>query len=272
MGKIHDQRYFFMFEREDKGFEYGQNPSGYVKIEVRGGKGKLSSMVQNLKSNDNICYRLYLIKCDDNLVYPVDIGIMQLKRASFEIEWSFDPEKVAKSDYSINEFNVAAILAEYSDRKRTSIECPLAAYQGKKTQWRKALEKFFLASAGQQAAINDIKPESGKDSLEVEYQEKKFIGTEAGELAESNYSDDLPAGEPDETQFEETDNGTLREEAFNDADRAAAQYLKQDEERDVDLNIGNENIETENVENQNIDKENNLNKDSENLLLHQSIC
>ncbi len=175
-GKIHDQRHFIMFEREDQGFEYGQNPSGYVKIEVRGGKGKLSALAQNLKYSDNLSYRLYLIKCSDYQTVPVDAGIMQVKKNSFEADWSFNPEQVGESGNSIDEFNVAAIIAEYSDRKKLHVECPLAAYRGKKISWRKKLEEYLTVPPLKQQPIS---AEKASTTIEPAIMEaEKFVLTE----------------------------------------------------------------------------------------------
>ena len=136
------QRNFLIFNAEDKGFEAGQKPSGYVRIEVRDGRGKLWLAAQNLAAGDGKpAYRLYLIKTDGENAAAVCAGLLKLHNNRAELEWEFDPDDVHRSGYNISEFDVAAVLAEYSDQKNTRVISPLAAYKNKKTEWRKALEK-----------------------------------------------------------------------------------------------------------------------------------
>lgn len=210
-GKIHDQRHFIMFEREDQGFEYGQSPSGYLKIEVRGGKGKLSALAQNLKYSDNLSYRLYLIKCSDYELIPIDTGTL-VKKNSFEADWGFDPERVGGSGNSIDEFNIAAIIAEYSDRKKVHIECPLAAYRGKKISWRRKLEEFLSEPPlKQQPAAEDL-----IDSIETMQETDEAVQTdgvmvESMETVNNNTMDFYPGTE----QIAEERNENLSEADCN---------------------------------------------------------
>ena len=57
------QRDFIIFANEDGGFEDGSKPSGHVRLEIRGGKGKLDTVIHNLKDGKGrYRYWLYLIK------------------------------------------------------------------------------------------------------------------------------------------------------------------------------------------------------------------
>ncbi len=140
------QRNFLIFNTEDDRYEAGQKPSGHVRIEVRDGKGKLWSTVQNLASRDGrLIYKLYLVKAGREPSAAVCAGMYGLRQNTAELEWAFAPNNVYGSGYGISEFDVFAVLTEYTDRENTRILCPLAAYRKKGTEWRKKLDSLIYA-------------------------------------------------------------------------------------------------------------------------------
>lgn len=140
--KIKNQRIFFMLNREDAGFGTALDPSGYVKIEVREGKGRLSAMVQNLRE-DRLDYKLYLLWCSENMLFPVNVGSVPLKKNKGEINWEFIPENVANTGISIEKFNIAALLAENEEGAQLAVLCPLVAYKDKKLSWRDKVKEIL---------------------------------------------------------------------------------------------------------------------------------
>jgi len=54
-------RSFLIFTHEDSRNGEGREPSGYVKIEIRDGRGKLCCQVSNLRESNDAVYKLYLI-------------------------------------------------------------------------------------------------------------------------------------------------------------------------------------------------------------------
>lgn len=144
--KMAFQRNFLIYNAEDSGFEYGKKPSGHVRIEVRDGKGKLWSVVQNLvPGNGRLAYKFYLVRAGKEPAAAVCAGMLGLRQNKGELEWAFDPYNVNGSGYGISEFDVFAVLAEYSDRENTRIVCPLAAYRNKGTEWRRKLDKLIYS-------------------------------------------------------------------------------------------------------------------------------
>lgn len=126
-----------MFAREDAGYGMNQGPTGYVKIEVRDQKGKLQVSVQDIKEDqDRLNYKLYIIKCDNKLVCPVYAGMIPIKKNKGELQWEFNPDNVDMTGNAIDDFNVFALMVEYSNREYREITCPLAAYRGDKVLWR----------------------------------------------------------------------------------------------------------------------------------------
>lgn len=135
------RKLFFIFNQEDAGFGAGQSPSGYVKIEARDGKGKLSAIVHNLKEDSkSIMYRLYIMECNEKSFSPVAVGVIPVLKGKGELHWEFQPGNIAKSNSTLEDINTVAVIAEYIGRDNKGIACPLAAYKDKKTLWRQKLK------------------------------------------------------------------------------------------------------------------------------------
>jgi len=140
--KFKYQRSFLIFDEEDSGFGTEQKPSGHVKIEIKEGKGKLFCQVSNLSDdNGKIQYKLFLIKSDEYKAVPVLVGNIELERNRGDLEWTFDPYNINKTNLSIDKFNVIAVLATYADKENSYVICPLAAYKNGKVEWRQQLSK-----------------------------------------------------------------------------------------------------------------------------------
>ncbi len=173
MGGKRFQRQFLIFSNEDPGFEVTRKPSGYVAIEVRDGKGKLISTVQNLRQgNGKYEYVLYLIGNISGKTVPVRVGQFTTGANKTHLEWRFDPGNVGLSGYKIDEFEIVAVLVEYADGRKGSIICPLAAYKNKKKEWRKGFHDAILA----ESKVKQYKPEYEEDiqaeQYKTEYEEK----------------------------------------------------------------------------------------------------
>jgi hypothetical protein len=140
------QRTFIIFRQEDKGYGIGQEPSGYVKIEIRDGKGRLDVSVQNLKEDTNkYSYRLLVLKPSDGSgIVSAEAGEIPLKQGRGEISWEFDPSNVANTGSRIDEFQVFAVVADFKDKEHPGIVCPMAAYRKAPVEWRKQLESEAL--------------------------------------------------------------------------------------------------------------------------------
>ena len=108
-------RNFLIFEKEDAGFGDGIEPTGYIKLEGREGKGKLLASDQNLKEDaGKLNYKLYILHCNDKTAFTVQIGSIPLQRGRGELKWDYDTENVAQTGIPIFNFNVAVIVAELS--------------------------------------------------------------------------------------------------------------------------------------------------------------
>lgn len=152
-GKLGYKRNFLIFEQEDQGYGAGKNPSGFVKVEVRDGRGKLHCSVQNLKEDTaRYLYRLYLISSTARGFLMADMGVIPLKKGSVELKLDFDPRSVGDTGSGINSFNIYAVLLEHRDKNSLRIICPLAAYTEGKTEWRSKAGDRLKALAAKAAA------------------------------------------------------------------------------------------------------------------------
>ena len=173
------QRIFFIFSPEDKGFGNGQEPSGYVKIELSEGKGKLLASVQSLRELDRLLYKLYLIRTTGGIVVPVCVGPIQLLRNRAELKWDFNPENVANTGFQIKDFNVAAIMGESKDENSSELVCPLAAYRESKVDWRISMDRY----------MNSVRENVGKEVQDKQSEvSNSEINTEEVELIEKDIS------------------------------------------------------------------------------------
>lgn len=139
------QRNFYIFVNEDSGFEAGQKPSGHVKIEVREGKGRLQTTVQNLRAgNGRFEYVLYLLCREGERTEAVRVGQLKSSFSKSELEWNFKPDNVGQSGYPVDAIDIIAVLVEYADSQQGRVICPLAAYRNKWVQWRSGLAQALM--------------------------------------------------------------------------------------------------------------------------------
>lgn len=132
-----------MLNEEDRGFGKDKPPAGYVRLEVREGKGRLSAMVQDLKDSDEYNnYKLYLIRYHEGEICPACMGTIPVKNGRGEITGEFDPLNVEDTKLQINDFNIAAVILERKDAERIVIKCPLVVYKGKKIKWTEAFSNY----------------------------------------------------------------------------------------------------------------------------------
>ncbi len=164
------QRSYLIFANEDAGYEAGQKPSGHVKLEVRDGRGKLHASVQNLKpGNGRYEYKLYLLRSGRDGVTTVCAGQLVPELNKAELEWGFDPRNVGSYGCSIEEFSSLAILVEYLDRPIDAIICPLAAYRGKKLEWRSGLRTAMFKKKTELLQIKETMDDNCADNIEPLY-------------------------------------------------------------------------------------------------------
>lgn len=192
---------FLIFGNEDTGFGAGQEPSGYVKIEVRDGKGRLTLSVSNLKEDlGKTDYRLYIIKFDNRQCVPALIGDLIIKRNKCEMAWELDAQNVNSSQVAVDEFNIAAVVAKDLGKGSNELVCPLVAYRGEKVNWRdKAKALIYPAKPDQTVESEDI---SIKQDVFSKYQgniTSKYTGLDKFGVNVQKIDKGYPEGSKDDT-------------------------------------------------------------------------
>lgn len=216
-------RTFLILKRDDDGFGLVKDPTGYVKIEVTDGMGKLFAHIENLNDKrEKTVFKLYLIACTNEQFNPVCVGILPLKDGRGELTWKFDASNVDSTGKSIDKFNIAAVAAAEVQR-RNSMVFPLVAYKGKEVSW--------------------------KDKLQETLYPKVFVNYQNNE----NIEKPVENAEAENTEAENTEAETDKTESVELENLNVEDIKSENSEAE---NIGIEDIEQENVIQENIEQEN----------------
>lgn len=168
-------RLFLIFDREDHGHGTGNEPSGYVKIEIRDGKGKLACNVQYLRNDSAHSYRLYLMATKRDSFNIVDAGHISASKDKGELKWEFEPRNVGGSGLHIDSFNIFAIINAAGIDKTGSVGCPLAVYRNGKAEWREQALKRLISTPG---VRDSNKVEAEKAPTKIPVAESKYYPDE----------------------------------------------------------------------------------------------
>lgn len=120
------KRYFIILQEEEKGYEIagGKIPTGYVKIEIKKGKIKITGFVQNVITNEKSDYKLFLLAPKE--MQAIELGRLRMdNNGKGEFSRELDLENVLESSMDITEFSSAlvtsgdrVILFGYSGREK----------------------------------------------------------------------------------------------------------------------------------------------------------
>ncbi|MFZ5985603.1 MAG: hypothetical protein ACOYWZ_00540 [Bacillota bacterium] len=225
------QRLFLIFAQEDMGFREGGDPSGYVKVEVKEGKGRLTCQVSNLKEDkEKVNYKLYILKADEANTIPYCVGAVPLKKNKGELNWQFDPVNVGNTGVNIADFNVAAVLVEYNDRQISNVLCPLAAYKGSKVEWRNKLKKILDSRQ-----LKNGEDQRTQDLGTQKKQDKEDIISRYDNVIESKYTKEKNAqGEQEPNKSEDYGSNTPH-------DKDIVEKTDEDKKVKEDVNLNEEN-------------------------------
>ena len=167
-------RYFIIFQEEDKGFGIAidKQPTGYLKIETRSGKCKITVYAQNLKKEKGpyICCMIDTSKTPPLVARLGSIPVDDMGRG--ETWWEFNENNIADEGETADKFSVAAILVDGK-----GVECPLSGLIGKeKVEWKSKIVKPEPdRSEKEEAKIEDEKKEDiKKEEDEVSAKAEKF--------------------------------------------------------------------------------------------------
>lgn len=113
-----------------------RQPSGYCKVEVREGKGKINTYIQGLKplAEDSLYY-VYFISAKTDQALGAKIAVLNVdSKGHAENVYEFDPDNVDGTGLTIEDFNVAAIVVKGNTIK--SLTAPIVGYRDKSMLWK----------------------------------------------------------------------------------------------------------------------------------------
>lgn len=195
------KRFYVVFNQEDKGCSIeGKEVTGYLKVEFRGSRGRITAALQNL--NPTYSYNVKLLKGEGE-VTVVDFGAIKVDdKGRGGGEWTFNVENVKDSGISWEEFSVAFIEAH--DGIKTLV--PLASVINKKTTNWKAAYKKYLLKVKQEETLTE---KSDKNDREIKQEETETAIPQDYESAEDENikneftkKDETLQNISEETQFE----------------------------------------------------------------------
>ncbi len=145
------RRQLLMLYQEDAGFgsEPGKKPAGFLKLEIKGGMGLLTSLVQNLRDikDEGMVYKGF-IGASEGPVFVVTGTIPVDGRGRGESAWRFDPDNVGGTGYDIDRFDVFGVMALRPGDRSLGIVLPLSGHIGKpKRDWKELLRKSLAGDA-----------------------------------------------------------------------------------------------------------------------------
>jgi hypothetical protein len=118
-----------MLQEQDSGFgiQAGKKPAGYIKLEIKGEKGVLTSFVQGLKyyHDGEYIYKAFIARTHDRPVF-VDTGTIVIGNdGKGQKVWRFNASDIEGTGYSIDDFNVFGILVQKKGYPSQGPVCPL---------------------------------------------------------------------------------------------------------------------------------------------------
>lgn len=209
-----------MLKEEDRGFGNNKPPAGYVRLEIRDGKGKISAMVQDLKDSDEQNnYHLYLIKYHEEEICPALIGTILVKNGRGEIIREFDPLNVGDTKLHINNFNIGIVILERKGTDKTDIKCPLVSYKDKKVRWKEIFEKYFrdleedLKLGGKIKHEGKVREKAKENFLKEDSYEVDESSEKVEEIEKAEEAKEIEGVNKGEEVSVETENAKIRNES-----------------------------------------------------------
>lgn len=230
-------RYFIILQEDEKGYGLSADklPTGYLKLEVKNEKCKISFYVQNLKSEMKP-FNMILIFNKNNmhkkLIKLGDLNIDDTGKAEFNKE--FDASNIAGTNIEIDKISGAAIT-KFIDVNMICVMKGFTSTEGL-TDW-KEYELVDLCKEKEQIEAQLPKAEANKfdeyeEKVEKSKEEVEFINSEEQKIIEeSNES------KPEEKckYNEETKNDEMKYEDIDEnEDKDEDQGRKQDEDQGIE--------------------------------------
>jgi len=198
------ERFFIMFKPALTAYSIeNQEIKGYMKIEIRDGKGKINTYIQGLKPlKNNEMYRIYLISANSDHSLGIPVGWLETdSRGRAEHRYEFNPDNVENCGLPIEKFNVAAISIKGDNIKEFTF--PAVGYKEREILWKNNFKEFSLKeepsilsakpnsadTADKNSDNNILKPESTHFNTDTHAEKTQAINDTAEPKQENNSPD-----------------------------------------------------------------------------------
>jgi len=210
LAKNYYHRSFIILKPEETGYSIlpGREPTGYCKLEIRKGRGKVQIYVQDLKpaEQEGGFYEVYLISEQDK-IEPIKLTSIQVdNRGRGEKAVEFDATNINGTGYSLEMFHALAIIFK-SERpgKGLKVGYPLVGYSSKnvKVDLAGRISSHFRGSyesLGEYESKEEDKQMTDEQDLSAIAEDDEVQDAQVQEKVE----DDVDAGATDES-VNETD-------------------------------------------------------------------
>lgn len=222
-----------MFDQDEKGCSLYKDRelSGYLKVETRGNRGRITTALQNL--NPKFTYNVKLLK-NGNKAVVADFGAVRVdEKGRGGAEWTFDADNIQNTGVKLEEFSVAFIEADDGINKLI----PLSSIMDKKRfNWKLLYKKYLSSLASDNEKFTD--KSSDYDDSEIENksytEENKMLEIDAADSDEGKTSEIYEAELAEENTFTEK----------NDIDNSQAETepdIHDEEKNEINSNFENAN-------------------------------
>lgn len=165
------RRIYIMLDQDEKGCSLYKDRelSGYLKVEMRSSRGRVTVALQNL--NPNFTYNVKLFKNSDNPVIA-DFGAVRVdEKGRGGAEWTFDTDNIQDKGIKFEEFSVAFVEADDGTNKLI----PLSSIMDKKRFNWKSLYKKYLSSL---VSDNEKFMDKSSDYYDIEVKDESYTEKE----------------------------------------------------------------------------------------------
>jgi hypothetical protein len=219
------RRQSIILNEQDGGYniDIGRKPAGYVRIEVKSGKGVLTSFVQNLKyfEEGDYIYKGFIAKIDEQPVI-LDTGTIVIdEKGKGERVWKFNPHNVEGTGFGIDKFNLFGVLVQKAGEENRNFICPLAGSTGRfPGRWKDIIQRQYFDERPEDVEDAELEDEGAglEDKKGVEVDERTQTGVDRcvqqGTAAPDGQVGtiegtvkEVDSGEKDEEDFEEKSEG-----------------------------------------------------------------
>jgi len=216
------KRIFVTLKQENPNYALVGEAMGRCIIESRGGQGKISFIVQNLKPQ--IIYKAYIISNIGS--HDIMLGSLVIdSKGRGELKKNVNTYDVEGTGLSLGDFEAAVVLVG----EKEEIISPLVGYVDREIRWKDAFRKSEEHKANTKKDKEDLKKsevnqEMKEDVRELESEEKELI---------DEMTEEIKVNQVDEVIKDEN----LKEEASNEENQGEEKTLTAAEFKPVKDNI-----------------------------------